>query len=205
MVFNILTIVFSGIAIIFTFYSIFIANKKKDRNDITFKMLDRWTSDPLRSHRTLGWQLFKEYISEEEIRENKPIYIGVIREKFQEEYKSLSEVFHFFADLQKLLLNGLINRKLAKELFGSTIKSWFRYVEKIDYQTYEEPESDYNNRLKEFFEDEVFPLSEQLDFTLNRPKINNNIEEKIEEMKIFKKKISKIKNKEAKYKQASNS
>lgn len=191
---DIVTFSFSLVALGFSIYSI-IRNRRREKNDLTFKMLDRWSSSLMRNARTSGWQFMRDHGFEGKIKNKKPIYINVIREQYPNDYRNLTEVLHFFADMNKLMKNGFVNKRLTKELFSSSIRSWFRYVEIIDYQTYKDPYSDYNRRLNEFLNEEIIPLAEELKISINPINHKKPLALKIEEMHEFAVELTQIEQK----------
>lgn len=106
-------------------------SEKKERRDLTIKMLDRWSGREMREHRLLAWEhLIRKLNSMKddyhldlvELRENEPIVMS-----------HFSEVCQFFSDLNKLLTEEVLDLELAQVLFKNSVKPWFIFFKDLRY------------------------------------------------------------------------
>ncbi len=135
---------------------------KKNRRDLTFHMLDRWTSSIMRTHRLKAWNyLVRQYPSIDQ--EHTKINIYQFSKDDNQSFESFSEVCQFMSDLNKLINQSLVDVDLCKILFSDSLLPWFVFVDNLAFDRYEDILGKvYNENVESWYKNKVMTLKENL-------------------------------------------
>lgn len=135
---------------------------KKDRRDLTFHILDRWTSSIMRSHRLTAWNyLTLHYPAIDQ--GNVKINIYQFSKDDDQSFESFTEVCQFMSDLNKLINLGLVDVDLCKILFSDSLLPWFIFVDNLAFDRFEDILGKvYNENVENWYKNKVMTLKENL-------------------------------------------
>lgn len=101
--------------------------EQKEKRDLTFQILERWTNSTMRINRMKAW----DYLEREHRGNNKDLNLDDFRKKSAECFESFAEVCQFISDFNKIFTENLLDGELAIILFNDSLYPWFNYTDKI--------------------------------------------------------------------------
>lgn len=101
---------------------------KKEKSDITFKILERWTSPQTRDQRMISWEYFEKHQS---FKNDQKIKISDMSHEDPKTFRALTDVAQFVSDFQKLLVAERLDNDLAYQLFVGPVYPWFEVFELV--------------------------------------------------------------------------
>lgn len=111
----------SFLAALFIFWS----QKTQNQSTEVARLHQMWWSDELKGHREVAFNCVQEW---NDNGKNSTPLIKSFRDRsadFVEEKRSIARVAFFFADLNAMIDEGLVNRRLAFRIFGDAQFFWF--------------------------------------------------------------------------------
>ena len=124
----------------------------KDKRDLAIKLRSEWGQESMRNNRLSAWAAFQIHYGE--VNESaSQIYVSDLKRNFTEtEWRSATEVFLFFSDLEKLLSHDLVDREITIKLLQNSIEPWFWYINRLEYDL---GNSDYHINVGEWYKNHV--------------------------------------------------
>jgi hypothetical protein len=146
--FELIPLVTSLIAVTISTIS-FVHQNRSQKRTVTLHMHTIWNSEGMRRSRRNGFFGIGEAVKLGKI---------CVKQLSSDQAYALLDIKQFFADLNHLLEVGVLDKKLAKKLFGAATKVWFEEVLlKIEHD-----DGDFSQQSKTFFEARVLPLRSRL-------------------------------------------
>jgi hypothetical protein len=113
--------------------------ENKSRADLTFRMLERWTSEPLRKARLVAWDTLRKSFDQQLVA-GRTINLGELRRENREAFDGFTDVCQFISDLSKMLDGKMVDEELVFTLFNDSVHPWFMYIGKLDFSREEQTE-----------------------------------------------------------------
>ena len=131
-----------------------------ERKATTQRMLDRWNSDRMSKFRSIADAVRKERKSFN----SDKLFIGSLMQQMpkSEQYKAISELGHFFADLNSLWTEDALDDKLACALFDRPIKVWLPFLIAVDSRKSKDDISESAAVANDWRRTYIFPLHGRL-------------------------------------------
>jgi uncharacterized membrane protein len=135
--------------------------EQKEKRDLTFQILERWTSSTMRTHRLNAWNYLEDKFEGRSITLN----LDEFRDNNIDSFESFTEVCQFFSDLNKILSENLLDKELAMILFNDSVYPWFRYTDKIVFNNLdsESKKMNYTKRVRNWYRTKVITLKQHFD------------------------------------------
>lgn len=127
----------------------------REKRELTFHMLDRWTNPILRNHRLEAWN------SLDKPGFMKTIILDDLKKNDLKTYNSFIEVCQFCSDYNKLLDQELLDKEICKLLFKDSLYPWCRVLIKIDFSASAENED--IGDLKSWIDNSVKPIKKHFE------------------------------------------
>ena len=131
-------------------------NRQKSKRDLCIQIYERWISSPLYENRNDVLKQLKSFFdkppaigcqwSDRKIKLSELKFLSQPSQNYQPQDFSKDfidkfiQVMIFFADLNKLIKSGLINKQLLQILFKDTILPWYKYIDKLEFDQIEKIE-----------------------------------------------------------------
>ena len=128
---------------------------KRNKRDLSVKVYERWISNPLYSHRIDVFNQLKAFfdisipsgykLSEQKVKLSDLKYLSKKRHNYQPLFSedfiiNFVQILTFFSDLSKLMRQNLIDVELSQTFFRNSILPWYKYLNKIEFDSIEESE-----------------------------------------------------------------
>ncbi len=121
---------------------------RRSKRDLCIQLYERWISNPLYQNRNEVFRQLKDFFdiplppgykfSDEKVKFSELQYLSKeqpnYKSKFSENFvNEFIQVIMFFADLNKLMRQDLVDAKLSRIIFMDTIIPWYKYLNKIEF------------------------------------------------------------------------
>ena len=135
---------------------------RTERKSNVHRLLDRWASESMAAHRALATKLLAERF----VDSSTPIFVGdIFHQNTGRElgtYHSISTLSHFFADLNALWREGVLDDRLACAVFSRAIEFWLPYFALLDSRKDTNDASPRSANSNEYRKQFVLPLLQTL-------------------------------------------
>jgi hypothetical protein len=138
------------------------STERRERRDLTFRMLERWTSSTMRDHRLSAWDDLTKRFSAQMTEQNSKINLEEYRKADRKSFEHFTEVCQFFSDLNKLFEEGLLDSELAQLLFGDSVFPWFKYTDRLEFSRSVTIDSSYDAGVESWYRKRVMTLSKHI-------------------------------------------
>jgi len=103
--------------------------ENREKADLTFKMLDRWSSSGMRSSRLDSWRYLSEFVIDNPASRIDPTHL---EQADVEVFRAFTDVCQFISDLKRLIEADKLDEDLTYTLFVSSLSPWFRFVDLVE-------------------------------------------------------------------------
>ena len=134
----------------------------RERRDLTFKMLERWTSSTMRDHRLSAWDDLKERFAARLTGQAGKINLYEYQTANRKAFGHFVEVCHFFSDLNKLFDEKLLDCELTQLLFADSIFPWFKYTDSLDFSRSGTIDASYDASVENWYRIRVMTLKKHI-------------------------------------------
>lgn len=136
--------------------------ERRERRDLTFRMLERWTSSEMRTCRLSAWNDLTRRFGQKPEDPVAKINLDDYRGRSPGSFEDFAEVCQFFSDLNKLFDEKLLDSELARLLFVDSVFPWFRFTDKLDFTRSGSPDSTYETEVKQWYRNRVMTLNRHI-------------------------------------------
>ena len=130
----------------------------RERRDLTFRMLERWTSVAMRDHRLAAWADLTKKFGMENGEPRATVNLEIYRRDSAESFRHFSDVCQFMSDLNKLFDKDLLDCELARLLFSDSVFPWFDYIDQIDFARQDTTDPSYEEGVENWYRTRVQTL-----------------------------------------------
>ncbi|PZR11256.1 MAG: hypothetical protein DI539_20825 [Flavobacterium psychrophilum] len=142
--------------------------EKKDKRDLTFQMLERWTNQQMRTNRLTSWNYLIGKFPDIDKQSDVFINIYQFNKDSETAFEAFSEVTQFFSDLNKLISQEIVDLQLCQILFADSLVPWFIFIDRLTFDRFEEILGrKYNEKVENWYKVRVMGLKDKLGINSN--------------------------------------